>query len=243
MKIFSALFLIAGFAAHADEPSPEQDITKISEAMGHLIGKNLQALGLGLDLDAIVKGLQDASSGKNSPLSEEECVEAIAVLQEESLNAAAEQNLAEADQFLEKNKAEEGVVSLEEGKLQYKIVKEGSGQAVEPYNSPIIRYTARYLNGQIFGSVTDDEMISLGETIPGFSKGLVGMKEGEVRTLYLHPDLGYGKQGHLLPNSLVIFEVEIVKADGSADAHTAATIEDTLPKVLGELIEAETTIQ
>ena len=50
------------------------------------------------------------------------------------------------------------------------------------------------------------------QSIPGFAKGLVGMKEGEKRILYIHPELAYGLAGHLPPNSLLIFEVEIVKA-------------------------------
>jgi peptidylprolyl isomerase len=227
MKLRTLFFLFFACSAYAE--NSEHDIAKISEAMGHLIGKNLQALGLELDVQAIVKGLKDAAEGKNPPMNEDDCVQAIATLQEESFSAAAEINRQEADDFLEKNKIEPGMVSLENGKLQYKIIKQGNGSDVQPYNSPIVRYTARYLDGQIFGAITDEELISLDETIPGFSKGLVGMKEGETRTLYLHPDLGYGKQGHLLPNALLIFDVEVIKADGSFDAQAASNADDSLP--------------
>lgn len=229
MKFASLFFLFPFLAAFADDA--DHDIAKISEAMGHLIGKNLQALGLELDVQAIVKGLKDAADGKSPPMNEDECVQAIATLQEESFSVAAEKNRQEADDFLEKNSKEKDVISLEGGKLQYKILKKGEGQAVQPYNSPIVRYTARYLDGQVFGAAADEELVSLDEAIPGFSKGLVGMKEGEIRTLYLHPDLGYGKQGHLLPNALLIFDVEVVKADASADAQAASNSEDTLPKM------------
>ena len=41
--------------------------------------------------------------------------------------------------------------------------------------------------------------IPLDQTIPGFSKGIVGMKEGEKRRLFVHPDLGYGTTGQLPP--------------------------------------------
>ncbi len=235
--LYAFLFLIA--ASLSAENTPEHDIAKISEAMGHLIGKNLQALGLDLDVAAVVKGLQDAADGRHPPLSEDECVQAIAVLQEENFSAVAEQNLIEADDFLKANQKKEGIVTLEEGKLQYQILKEGEGAAVEPYNSPIVRYEGRYLNGKTFWSAANDELISLEETIPGFSKGLVGMKEGEIRTLYLHPDLGYGKQSPLLPNALLIFEVEIIKADGSADAHSAANADGISPHVLESLIETD----
>jgi peptidylprolyl isomerase len=45
------------------------------------------------------------------------------------------------------------------------------------------------------------------------------MKEGEKRRLYVHPDLGYGTTGQLPPNELLIFDIEVVKAD-SDDAKT-----------------------
>ena len=37
------------------------------------------------------------------------------------------------------------------------------------------------------------------------------MKVGELRKIFIHPDLGYGATGQLLPNALLIFEVELVK--------------------------------
>jgi hypothetical protein len=89
LKVF-LLFAICGFSA-------DLDVTKVSEAMGHIIGKNLQNLGLDFDLDAIVKGLKEESEGKASPLNEEECVEAISVLQEEKMVSFANGELQNID--------------------------------------------------------------------------------------------------------------------------------------------------
>ena len=72
-------------------------VSEVSEAIGHLIGKNLETLGLEFDLDAVVRGLQEESEGKSSPLNEEECVQAIAILQEEKMEATVAQGLEEAD--------------------------------------------------------------------------------------------------------------------------------------------------
>jgi peptidylprolyl isomerase len=105
--------------------------------------------------------------------------------------------------------------------LQYQIVKEGTGPEVKEHNSPQIQYTGKYIDGTVFGSSQDTGgpiTIPLDQTIPGFSKGLVGMKEGEVRKIFVHPDLGYGKTGHLPPNSLLVFEVELIKADNPKGA-------------------------
>ncbi len=43
------------------------------------------------------------------------------------------------------------------------------------------------------------------------------MVQGEKRTLYIHPELAYGVSGHLPPNSLLIFEVEIVEANPTTE--------------------------
>ena len=202
-----------------------EDPKKISESLGHLIGKNLESLGLPLDMHALLKGMEDAAAGKSSPLTEDACVEAISALREEKLIEKGEKNLKEAAIFLEANKNQEGIVSLEEGKLQYKIVKEGKGQTVQPYNCPLVRCKGSFLTGETFQSGFEQELISLEETIPGFSKGILGMREGETRTLYIHPTLGYGKQPHLNPNALLIFEIEVIKADASSYGRAAFNFE------------------
>lgn len=189
-----------------------EQLAKISEAFGHIIGKNIETIGVQLDIARVVKGLQDASQGKNSPMSETECVQAISKVQEIIFQEQCTQNLQKAADFLKQNAKEKGVVSLEEGKLQYKIETEGKGALVQEHASPMIRYTGKYLDGKVFGASKEDEHVCLDETISGFTKGLIGMKEGEKRTLYIHPDLAYGTSSYLSPNSLLTFEVEVIKA-------------------------------
>jgi peptidylprolyl isomerase len=237
MKLnFGYILLLFGSALFAHEPELEkknskeaaENLEQISRTMGHLIGENLQSLGLTLDIDALVRGMQESCDGVAAPLSEDECIAALSILHDEIQLAEAEKNLLEANQFLQSNGEHEGIVTLETGKLQYQTTKPGSGESVETYNSPVIRYKASYLNGQVFGNSNEAEMISLDETISGLSKGVIGMREGEVRTLYIHPDLGYGNQGPTDPNTLLIFEVELLKADASAAAQAAARAEDAI---------------
>ena len=75
----------------------EMDVAKVSEAMGHMIGKNLDALGLDFDIEAIVKGLKQENEGKASPLNEDECVQAIATLQDEKMAMTQDAELKSAD--------------------------------------------------------------------------------------------------------------------------------------------------
>lgn len=196
------------------------DIKAISEAFGHFIGRNLKTSGINFDLESLIKGMRDGAAGKPAPMSDQEYEEKMAALQERAFKNLSEENLKAATDFLIQNGKKAGIVEVEPGKLQYIIVKEGNGPAITEHSSPLINYTGTYIDGTVFGSSKDTGgpiTIPVDQTIPGFSKGLLGMKEGETRKIFVHPDLGYGVTGHLPPNSLLIFDVEVLKAN-NADA-------------------------
>lgn len=211
-QIFSIFLFMNVLFAKESPPQEEKihDVTKISEAFGHLIGKNMETIGVDLDLNYVIKGLQDAAKGIQSPLSEIECVQAISSAQEIAYKKLAEKNLKEAENFLEKNAKNNNVVKLEKGKIQYKIQKEGNGPVVDAQSNLKIKYTGKYLDGSLFSSSNEAQIVSMQEVIPGFSKGLLGMKEGEKRILYIHPEFGYGTSGFVSPNSLLTFEIELI---------------------------------
>lgn len=198
-----------------EETTPSYDVMKLSKAFGHLIGRNLETPGVTFDLDSIIAGMRDAAAGLEAPMSETEYEEAMSALQESAFNRLAETNLQEANEFLKKNSKETNVINLEQGKVQYKVLSEGLGKSVSEHGNPTINYKGSYSDGTLFGSSEETGPIALplDQTIPGFAKGIVGMKEGEKRQIYIHPDMGYGVMGHLPPNSLLIFEVEVVRAN------------------------------
>jgi peptidylprolyl isomerase len=224
---------------HADadqEVQPKKlEISKVSEAFGHLISKNIQSAGIKFDIAHVIKGLQDASSGKESPMTEMECIQAITAAQESFFQEQSAENLKKAQEFLSTNEKAENVISLEEGKVQYKVEQEGNGATVETHFSPLIHYTGKLLDGTVFGSSKEDELMSLDEIIPGLKSGLIGMKEGEKRTIYIHPDLAYGSAGYLPPNSLLTFEIELVKANSPIPEQTETAISGA-----SEVAQAET---
>lgn len=229
MKIVALALTFALFSLFAeDQPKQNEqsqveaknqaDIEKISRAVGHLMGKNIDSLGLKVDIAQVVKGLQDAAVGKTAPMTDIECVQAITAAQEAAYLEQAVQNLKKAEDFLTTNAVRQGVIVLEPGKLQYKIEKAGSGAEVEAHDSPLVRYTGKLIDGTVFGSTQEDDLLSLDDTRPGIAKGLVGMKEGEIRTLYIHPDMAFGTAGYLPPNSLIMYEFELVKANAAPAA-------------------------
>jgi len=55
--------------------------------------------------------------------------------------------------------------------------------------------------------------LGMSMVIPGWDKGLVGMKVGGQRSLLIEPDMGYGPNGRppvIPPNSTLFFDVELV---------------------------------
>ncbi len=195
-----------------------KDLGTISETLGHLIAKNLDTLGFQFDMKRVIKGLEDSLAGKPAPLSEADCVQAITAIQEEQFAKLSETNLGIASSFMDKNVLEEGIIQVQKGKLHYRVNQPGSGAEVQATDSPVIRYVGRFLDGKVFGQSKTEETISLEDTIPGFKQGIVGMKEGEKRTLFIHPDLGYGTSSYLPPNTLLTFEIEVVKANAPKEA-------------------------
>ncbi len=250
IRIFSVLGLLAISSLIAEEKQTVQpaetapkvaqpvEIAKVSEAFGHVIGKNLENIGVKFDMVQVIKGLQDAMAGKESPMSEMECIQAIASVQEKIFKEQCAENLRRAETFLVDNKKTEGVVAIEDGKVQYRVTEQGTGAVIEAHYSPLIKYTGKYLDGSVFGTSKEEEMISLDEIIPGLKAGLVGMKEGEKRTVYIHPDLAYGTNGYLPPNSLLTFDIEIIKAN--APIKEAA---DTDAQEKHEIAEVKTDIR
>lgn len=217
-----------------EQPSeaPEQkiDMKKLSEAFGHFIGRNLNSPGIKFDLESIIKGMRDGAAGKPAPMSDQDYEAMMIKVQEQAFKQLAEDNLKAANEFMAKNAKADKVVVIEPGKLEYLIVQEGTGPAVTEHSTPQIQYTGKYIDGSVFGSSEQSGgpiTIPLDQTIPGFSKGIVGMKEGEKRRLFVHPDLGYGTSGHLPPNALLIFDIDLVKADmpkRSGDAKDAGLL-------------------
>ena len=245
----SASLVFFGALPNQEEKKDEQDeketekkidIAKVSRAFGHLIGKNLQTLGVEFNIKDIMEGIKDGLDGKLSQMDESECMQAISAVRERAFERLASENLTQANTFLTQNVKKQGILELEKEKLQYRIEKAGDGPVVEKHHSPMIRYTGKFLDGKVFGSSQEDELISLQETIPGFTKGIVGMKEGERRTIFIHPELGYGSSGYLPPNSLLIFDIEVVKANVPTPEREESPTSESSPENVSDEVADQT---
>jgi FKBP-type peptidyl-prolyl cis-trans isomerase len=99
-------------------------------------------------------------------------------------------------------------------------VKVGTGPEVKVGDSVTVHYTGTLTNGEKFDSSRDRGeplTFTIGSTsiIPGWSQGIVGMKQGGQRKLTIPPSLGYGERGkgEIPPNATLLFDIEVVKIE------------------------------
>ncbi len=105
--------------------------------------------------------------------------------------------------------------------LEYEIITEGSGASPVKGKPVTVHYTG-WLNengkpGSKFDSSVDRGqqfkfVIGIGQVIPGWDEGVMSMKIGEKRRLYIPAKLGYGTRGAgrlIPPNANLIFDVEL----------------------------------
>lgn len=94
-------------------------------------------------------------------------------------------------------------------------VQEGTGEVCPEGATPIMHYTGWLTNGKQFDSSKprgEPLDMPLGQLIPGWQKGVPGMKVGGVRRLYIPYALGYGERGmppDIPPKADLLFEVEL----------------------------------
>lgn len=235
-KLFSIsalLLLAAGSAAFtqqaAQQPAqgapgkPESVEDRASYAIGLNIGRNMKSQEVPVNVELLIKGLRDALAGTSPALTDEEMQAAVTSLQQsvmakqqEKMKAEGDKNQKAADDFLAKNKAKEGVKTTASG-LQYEVLKEGTGATPKPTDKVTVHYTGTLLDGTKFDSSVDrGEPVTFGvnQVIAGWTEALQLMKVGGKYKLYVPPALGYGPQGagngEIGPNSLLVFEVELL---------------------------------
>jgi peptidylprolyl isomerase len=199
----------------------KKEIMKYSFYQGHVIYREyLEKSKIPFDLEQVVEGLKDAHKQEKAFVFDDESFRTeIKKIQTHILDEKSKQRLIDANLYLQKIALEPGIVELEKGKLYYRILQKGKGsQTVTEEMNPLIVYHARALeNGseEVVHQIDEPAEIYLASTIAGFIKGVVGMQEGEKRVLYIHPELAYGvTSGKVDPNTLMIFEIEILKANG-----------------------------
>jgi len=105
--------------------------------------------------------------------------------------------------------------------LRAEILQPGQGEGAQNGQKLTVHYVGVLEDGTKFDSSVDrgqpfQVTLGAGQVIQGWELGLVGMKKGEIRRLFIPSQLGYGEQGagQTIPaNANLIFEIQLLEIE------------------------------
>ncbi|EOC1108460.1 FKBP-type peptidyl-prolyl cis-trans isomerase [Cronobacter sakazakii] len=242
---FNAPLTFAAPAAQQQTPAAadskaafQNDDQKSAYALGASLGrymenslKEQEKLGIKLDKNQLIAGVQDAFADK-SKLSDQEIEQTLQAFETRVKGAAqakvekdATENEAKGKAFRDKFAKEKGVKTSSTG-LLYKVEKEGTGAAPKESDTVVVNYKGTLIDGQEFDNTYKrGEPLSfrLDGVIPGWTEGLKNIKKGGKIKLVIPPELAYGKNGvpGIPANSTLVFDVELLDINPAAKADAA----------------------
>jgi len=245
MKKITITFLCLGvvlpiFAADTNTLTDEK--SRVSYAIGMMLGHNWQLQGLDIDVDIAASAIKAVQSSNATLLTPEQAQATLKTFQQEfrakqqvKQAELAVKNRAVGDAFLSANKKNSDVQSLPDG-LQYVVLTNGTGALPAASDVVTVNYRGTLLDGTEFDSSYkrgQPAQFPVVGVIHGWTEALLKMPVGSKWKLFIPSELAYGEQGNrgIPPNSVLIFEVELLEAKAPAPAATTAPLTSDIIKV------------
>lgn len=223
----------SNFRATLDAPEPAagtnvlgDEKSRVSYAIGMMLGHNWQQQGLEVDPDLAAQAIKDVQAGGKTLLSQAEMQETLTAFQQtfrikqQKMQAEkAVKNKAEGEAFLATNKSNAGVIVLPDG-LQYTVLAEGAGATPAATDVVSVNYRGTLLDGTEFDSSYkrgQPASFPVNGVIKGWTEALQLMKTGAKWKLFIPAELAYGENGQrgIPPNSVLVFEVELLSVQAA----------------------------
>ncbi|HHT9808169.1 TPA: macrophage infectivity potentiator Mip [Legionella pneumophila] len=213
--------------AATDATSLATDKDKLSYSIGADLGKNFKNQGIDVNPEAMAKGMQDAMSGAQLALTEQQMKDVLNKFQKDLMakrtaefNKKADENKVKGEAFLTENKNKPGVVVLPSG-LQYKVINSGNGVKPGKSDTVTVEYTGRLIDGTVFDSTEKTgkpATFQVSQVIPGWTEALQLMPAGSTWEIYVPSGLAYGPRsvgGPIGPNETLIFKIHLISVKKS----------------------------
>ena len=222
LSLAMATLLAAGPVLAQDSTSEKG---KLSYAIGYQIGKDFSDRKMDVDVNTVIRALQDAYGKRTPAISEEKMRELLTAFQSKMMTEAkaaydkvAATNKASATRFMSENKTKKGIVVLPSG-LQYRVIEEGTGKQVAPTAEVTVHYRGSLSDGLEFDSSFargEPVKFKVNEVIKGWQEALSRMKVGDHWQIFLPPDLAYGDRGQpprIGPNQALVFDIKVISSN------------------------------
>jgi len=202
------------------------DVDSISYSLGVLIGTNLKDnAGLESINDRVfAQAIREIMAGKKSKITTEEADKFVQEYMMKNQAKVGKKNLEEGNKFLEENKKKDGVKTLPSG-VQYIVLTDGTGPQPKETDMVTVNYTGSLIDGTVFDSSVErgqPATFPVNGVIKGWQDAVVNMKVGSKWKVFIPAELAYGERGaggKIKPNSVLIFEMELLSI---GDAKAAA---------------------
>lgn len=197
------------------------DKNKLSYAIGYEIGSDFVEKNMQVDLNTVIKAMQDGYAKRAAAVPEAEMRQVLGAMREKMIGEAkvkyeqiARENKTKSDRFLAENKAKKGIVALPSG-IQYRVIEEGTGRRATATSEVTVHYRGSLSNGFEFDSSFargQPASFKVNTVIDGWKEVLPLMKIGDHWQVFLPPDKAYGMrgQGPIGPNEALVFDIKLI---------------------------------
>ena len=208
--VILSLWISALFSNTVPKLYTKEEKSMYSKALAQIFWYTMEDYKGGYDFEEVITTLQALYQKKLKPGDLSNCYLLLSESLEKKINYQARQNLKKADAYFMKLHQDPSNIPLVKHKLYYKILVSGEGPPLNQESIPLIQFTEKTISGDILKTSNHPIRIPLIETLPGFRQGVEGMKPGEKRKIFVHPELAYGELSRKEPNLMIIFEVELL---------------------------------
>lgn len=199
----------------------DEDVRE-SYATGQNIGMSIQnfikqnKLEGKMEPQFIVQGLLDVMNKKETLVDMDSVHDIVNNYLMGKMEEVQGENTKVGQAFLDEQATKEGVQKTESG-LLYEVIEEGSGRKPSLESTVEVNYIGKTIDGNVFDQTKGEPIkFPLNGVISGWQEGLQLMNEGAKYKLYIPSELAYGERGmpgSIEPNSVLIFDVELVSVE------------------------------
>ena len=225
----AALTLVAGSAFAQTTPAPNKN--DLSYALGYDLGRNLVESGEAVDINTVIKALQEGYGKKEPTVAVTQLRTAVEAMQKRQMekakaafDKASAENKTKSDAFLAQNKAKSGVQSLPGG-VQYRVIEAGSGAKPTQASNVTLQYKGALTDGRVFvdtfspqpGQTTAPAPMAIKVSdipLAGLRDALLQMPAGARWEVVMPADKAYGNtpQSPVGPNQAVVYDVKLISS-------------------------------
>ncbi len=218
------VFAQAAAPAAAQAAAPAADKPALSYAIGYDLGRDLAERKVDVDINAVIRAIQDGYAKRNPTVSDEVMKGQLQGLQMRMAEQAraefervARENKSKSDAFLAANRAKPGVTTLPSG-VQYRVIEPGTGVKPTVASTIEMHYRGSVSTGQEFANTyasasPTPASFKLGDfPIAGVREVLATMPSGSRWEIFLPAEKGFGNdpRSPVGPGQALVFDIKLV---------------------------------